>query len=100
MEIELNTLLLKFSTDQKLYPSHCFILIALLGVYQKENYSMPFQISRRKLMALAKIHSTATYHKCIKELVKLGYILYKPSYHPLKGSEVHLSEYLIGKVSV
>ncbi|WP_200586443.1 hypothetical protein [Pedobacter segetis] len=96
MKIELSPLLLRISEDQKLYPSHGFILIALFIVYQKQNYIMPFQISRRKLMALAKIHSIATYHKCIKELVNLGYILYEPSYPPLKRSEVFLTEQLIG----
>lgn len=99
MEIKLNLLLLKISVDQKLYPSHCFLLIALFSIYQKQNYIMPFQISRKKLMGLSKIHSIATYHKCIKDLVNLGYILYEPSYHPLKGSEVYLTEQLIGNTN-
>jgi hypothetical protein len=41
-------------------------------------------------MKLAKIHSKATYHKVIHELVSHGYILYNPSYHPAIGSEVSL----------
>lgn len=97
MEIELNPLLLKISADQKLYPSHCFILLALLGVYQEKNYSMPFQISRRKLMCLTKVRSIATYHKCIKELVSLWYILFELSYDPLTRSDVYLTEQLIRK---
>jgi len=99
MEIELNPLLVRISLDPNLYPSHSFLLIALFSVYQKQKYILPLQISRKKLMALSKIYSIATYHKCIKELVSLGYILYEPSYHPLKGSKVYLTEQLIGSIA-
>lgn len=43
-------------------------------------------------MKLAKIHSKATYHRVIQELARYGYILYNPSYHPVRGSEVSLIE--------
>lgn len=95
MKINLNPILLKISADSKLYQSHSMMIIALLSIYQQKNYKMPFQISRKKLMQVSKVSSIATYHKCIKELVNLGYILYEPSYHPLKGSEVYLTEQLM-----
>ncbi|GGK48460.1 hypothetical protein GCM10007963_15970 [Lutibacter litoralis] len=41
-------------------------------------------------MKLSKIGSTATYHKCIKELNHWKYIIYKPSHNPFKGSKVKL----------
>jgi len=41
-------------------------------------------------MQLSHIRSIATYHKVIKELHAFGYIIYKPSYHPKKGSEISL----------
>ncbi len=41
-------------------------------------------------MRLSHIHSIATYHKVIKELHAFGYINYKPSYHPKKGSTISL----------
>jgi hypothetical protein len=33
-------------------------------------------------MNLSKIRSTATYHKCLGDLVYFGFIDYKPSFHP------------------
>ncbi|MBS1525844.1 MAG: hypothetical protein JST19_09370 [Bacteroidetes bacterium] len=39
-------------------------------------------------MVYSKIASTATYHKYIKQLDKFGYIRYRPSYHPVKGSSI------------
>jgi hypothetical protein len=91
MEIELNPLLLKISADQKLYPSHCIYIITLFRAYQKQNYITPYQISLRKLICLAKIRSITTYHKCIIELVSLGYILFELSYDSLTGSDVYLT---------
>lgn len=44
-------------------------------------------------MHVCKISSTATYHKCIKELHQYGYITYTPSYNPYKGSLVLLFDF-------
>ena len=41
-------------------------------------------------MKFSRIHSKSTYHKAISELVDMGYILYRPSYHPMEGSKVTL----------
>lgn len=41
-------------------------------------------------MQLAKIGSIGTYHKCIKELMAFGYLLYQPSYHPGIRTQVQL----------
>lgn len=41
-------------------------------------------------MSLSHIRSIATYHKVIKELHAFGYIIYKPSFHPRKGSTISL----------
>src|SRR5690606_19838329 len=41
-------------------------------------------------MHLSKIGSTATYHKCIKELSHWKYLLYMPSHNPFKGSKIKM----------
>jgi len=42
-------------------------------------------------MQISKIGGYATYHKCIKDLQKYGYIQYYPSYHPAFGSLVYVN---------
>ena len=37
-------------------------------------------------MRISKIASTATYHKCMKDLTEREYVIYKPSFNPFKGS--------------
>ena len=52
--------------------------------------SNPFPVSRRELMKYSAIHSIATYHRCIKELVAYNFIIYQPSFHPDKRSQITL----------
>ncbi|WP_262497429.1 hypothetical protein [Mucilaginibacter auburnensis] len=42
-------------------------------------------------MTLAHIHSIATYHKCIKDLIAMGVIYYIPSYNYYQGSLIYLT---------
>jgi len=64
------------------------LLHALITYYIQAGQGDVFQISRSGLMRISKILSTRTYHKSIKKLIRLGYILYEPSYHPEFGSRV------------
>jgi hypothetical protein len=75
-----------------LLATHVSMYAALFVCWQRSGYSNPFPVNRRMLMSYSRIASTATYHKCIKELETFGYIHYYPSYHPIKGSLVEWPE--------
>jgi hypothetical protein len=77
------------SNDERITATHLSLLSALFVCWQINGGVKPFQVCRRKLMFLSKIASTATYHKCIKQLHSYGYIRYQSSYHPVKGSLVY-----------
>jgi hypothetical protein len=51
-----------------------------------------FLVTRKTVMGFSKIASTATYHKCMKDLDAYGYVSYHPSFHPVKGSLVYWPE--------
>ncbi|UKJ09186.1 hypothetical protein [Solitalea lacus] len=74
----------------KLGTFHISLYAALLEVWKQQQYDASFRVSRRKLMQLSSIKSIATYHKCLKELIALGFIDYQPSYHPKKASRISL----------
>lgn len=76
--------------DVRLTSTHICLFFVLFGYWIGNNYQNPFPITRRKIMNAAKI-SIATYTKCIHQLHDYGYIDYKPSYHPGKGSTVFLN---------
>lgn len=85
----LNSFLLSVAGNQKILASHVSLFSAILCC--KTSNEDAFNINRRKLMELSKIRSTATYHKCINDLIILGVIKYMPSFHPRLGSKINLS---------
>ncbi len=81
----------KAAQDSRLLPTHISLYMAMLSVCEQSRCNVPFRITRKELMRLSKLASTATYHKCLKELVSYGYVGYEPSYDHYKGSQVFLT---------
>jgi hypothetical protein len=79
----------KIAKDERLTICHFAILMALLSIGGRLNVT--FHISRRQVMQFAHISSITTYHKCINDLKLYAYIVYHPSFHPGKRTEVRLS---------
>src|SRR6266542_2102324 len=88
--IHLNSAFHRFCDDERLSPFHVSLYFALFQYWNLTKFRNPISISRAETMRAAKIGSVNTYIRCIKELDKWAYIQYKPSYNPLKGSQVHL----------
>ena len=79
--------------DERLTTSHLVVYLALCIKQSENEQCSSFSISRRKIMQCCKIRGLATYHKCIKDLHRFGYIDYVPSYHPAAGSLVTLKDF-------
>jgi hypothetical protein len=60
--------------------------MAIFQLWNQNRFQNPISISRDELMRISKIASTATYHKCMKDLTEREYVIYKPSFNPFKGS--------------
>ena len=76
----------KVSADYDLNPTHISLYMAIFQLWNQNRFQNPISISRDELMRISKISSTATYHKCMKDLTERGYVIYKPSFNPFKGS--------------
>ena len=83
----------KVSDDDRLNPTHISMYVSLFQLWNVNRFKNPISISRSLVMHVCKISSTATYHKCIKELHQFGYLTYSPSYNPYKGSLVLLFDF-------
>lgn len=79
-----------FERDAGLNVWHFALLSAILHLGYRQKQSKFIKVSRSKIMALSHIKTLPTYHKYFKELQVMGYIRYKPSYHPGYRSEVEL----------
>jgi len=82
-----------FENNRSLKHSHLSLYLALCNEWQKSGFKNPVYITRQELMKSSKIHSTATYHKCIKELHLWEIITYKPSFDPYRGSRIFMKLY-------
>lgn len=76
--------------DKRITCRHISMLFALLYCWQQNSFENPILITRRDLMKLAHIRSTATYHRCVKELDEFGYIVYLPNFNPYFGSKIRI----------
>lgn len=79
-----------FEKDTKLNVWHFSLLNAILYLGFRQGEYKNIRVSRSKIMSLSHINTLPTYHKYFKQLQEMGYIKYKPSYHPGYRSEVEL----------
>lgn len=74
--------------------------MALFHFWNSSYFRQEFHINRAEVMQISKIGSTATYHRCIKQLSHWNYILYQPSHNPFKGSKVKMFNFDTGPEQV
>lgn len=68
----------KAGADNRISPVHIALYFALLFDAGFSGVGLLLPV-RDHLMARAKISSTVTYHRCLRELHEYGYISYSPS---------------------
>lgn len=74
--------------EKTLNPTHISLYITIFQCWNVNRFKNPFTITREDIMRGSKIASTATYHKCIKDLQRLGYLDYNPSFNPYMGTSI------------
>lgn len=83
-------LICKVTGDDRLNTSDMSIYLALIACWGQQEYRKRFTISRREVMKLAKIAAISTYHRSLKKLITLGYIIYEPTYDSYTGTKIIL----------
>lgn len=74
--------------DDRLKMTHVSFIMALIFCWIKSGQQNSFKITRRLIMNIARIRSTATYHRCVEDLSEFGYFEYEPSFNPQKATTV------------
>lgn len=80
----------KASNDARISIAHIGLYVTLLQCWDEDELAEPKLISAPMIMPKAKISSTATYHRLIRQLHEYGFIHYEPSYFKGLGSRVGL----------
>jgi len=79
---ELQTLFYqKACADNRIGPTHISLYYALLHE-AGHPLAIPFYLQRDPVSRKAKIYSSVTLNRCLRELHDYGYIDYRPSYTP------------------
>lgn len=91
MATPLSIFLCKAQEDEVISPVHISLFTTIVQCWASGGRMNPIVITRKKLMTMSKIQSTSTYHKCIKDLCRSGYITYQPSFNP-SGSLIFLNK--------
>jgi len=78
--------------DRRLNAWHFSLLTAILFLALKQGRAEAIKVSRSRIMRLAHITTVPTYHKYFKSLQQMGYIVYRPSYHPAVRSELDVKK--------
>ncbi len=86
----------RISNEESLNPTHISLYLTLFQCWNINRFKNPITISRDEMMKGSKIASKATYHKCIKELQRLKFLDYFPSYNPYSGTEVFMINFSEG----
>lgn len=89
-ETVLKTFFSAIETDRRLGISHIGLYVTLICLWEKQGSKGPVVAFGKEVMALARIESTATYQRLIRQLVQYGYICYEPSYYKGKASRIFL----------
>jgi len=73
--------------DCRINRGHMALYLALFHLWSRQDFKGPLRFYAAEVMPAAKISSTATYHRLIRELHDFGYIRYCPSFYKLRQSE-------------
>lgn len=79
--------------DQRLGISHIGLYATLIWLWEKQGFKGPVNTFGKEVMQLARIASTATYQKLLRQLEQYGYIRYLPSYYKGKASKIFLNNW-------
>ncbi len=76
--------------DARINTTHISLYMALLQYWKEKDFVCPMHVFSHDIMQTAKILSSATYHRSVRDLNDFGYIRYEPSYKRNQGSKIYI----------
>ena len=76
--------------DPRINTTHVCLYKALLQYWKEEGFICPAYVFSHNIMQRAKILSSTTYHRSIRDLNDFGYIRYVPSFKKNQGSKIYM----------
>lgn len=79
-------------SDNRLTSSHVSLYLALFQYWNFNRFNNPFPVYRENIMQISKIGSKNTYHKCMKHLHNIEYIIYHPPTSKFKPVKISMKK--------
>ena len=76
--------------DPRINTTHVSLYMALLQCWKEQGFACPLYVISHAIMPTAKILSSATYARSMRDLNEFGYIRYEISYKRNQGSKVYI----------
>ena len=80
----------RISHDERIGCTHVSLYMALFQYWNASRFQEYISITRSEIMKISKLKSASTHHKVLRQLADWGYIEYRPSFSPLKGSTIRV----------
>lgn len=71
---------------------HIALYMAIFRKWIERGCEEPIPLASKELMGEAKIYSSITYYRALRQLDNSGYIVYVPSYNKMKSSEIYVAK--------
>lgn len=71
---------------------HIALYMAIFRKWMESGCEEPIPLGSKELMVEAKIYSSITYYRALRQLHNSGYIVYVPSYNKMKSSEIYVAK--------
>lgn len=75
--------------DARIGPTHICLYATLVQLYSNKGHDGPLLIYSHEVMPVARIGSSATFHRVLHDLADNGYLRYEPNFSR-KRSKVYL----------
>lgn len=84
----LSAFLYKSAKDTRISIAHIGLYATLLEIRRERGFTNPLRVYSREIKPVARISSSATYHRLIRDLDAFGYLRYSPSFYKGKPSTI------------
>ncbi|GAA0537221.1 hypothetical protein LX66_1922 [Chitinophaga japonensis] len=88
---KLATFFRAIENDPRISITHIGVFSAILQYWQSHEGRNPVEAYSYDIMPLAKISSSKTYHRCIRDLNAYGYVRYEASFKRNQASKIYLN---------
>lgn len=97
LKTQLSTFFEKVQTDPRIGTSHISLYLTILGIGQVQGETNTICAFSKTVMRVAKISSSATYVRLLRDLCDGGYLSFEPSFYKRQPSKIQVKDLTVNE---